>query len=81
MEKTITLTITESQLKELENVLDEVLEKFEKWEKENPIRDAQFDKNHEEFLEEIAEIKKNSKHTSKILAKWETAMMLDNKEE
>lgn len=80
MEKTITFTITESQLKELESVLDEVLAKFEKWEKENPIRDAQFDKHHEEFLEKIAEIEENSKHTSKILAKWETSMMLDNKE-
>lgn len=80
MEKTITFTITESQLNELESILDEVLTKFEKWEKENPIRDSQFDKHHEEILEKLAEMEKNSQHTSHIFAKWEHSMMLENKE-
>jgi hypothetical protein len=74
MEKTFTFTMTESQAKEFESLLDKTLEIFKRWERESPERNARFDKNHEEFLKQISEIDKRNKETSKILAEWEAEM-------
>jgi hypothetical protein len=74
MEKTITFTMTETQAKEFENILDKTLEIFNRWKKESSERDARFDKNHKDFLEKISEIEKRDTETSKQLAKWAAAM-------
>ena len=74
MEKTITFTITESQAKKLEKLLDATLEIFKRWEKESPERDARFDREHEETMKKIAEMRKDSEQTSLLLAKWKAEM-------
>lgn len=78
MEKTITFTMTESQAKKFEDLLDATLEIFKRWERESPERDARFDRQHEEFLKKIAEIEKMSEETSRRLAKWRTEMEKKN---
>lgn len=74
MEKTFTFTMTESQAKEFENLLDKTLEILNRWKKESPERDARFDKNHEDFLKKVSEIEKRNEETSRLLAKWATTM-------
>lgn len=74
MEKTITFTMTESQAREFEKLLDKTLEIFNRWKKESSERDARFDKNHKDFLEKISQIEKRDKETSKQIAKWAATM-------
>lgn len=74
MEKTITFTMTESQAKEFENLLDKTLETLNKWKNESFERNARFDKNHEDFLKKVSEIENRNQETSKLLSKWATAM-------
>lgn len=71
MEKTITFEITESQAQKFEKMLDATLEILRRMEKESPERAARFDKQHEEFLKNIAETKKMMERTSQRMAKWE----------
>ncbi len=74
MEKTITFTMTETQAKEFEKLLDKTLDLFNRWKKESPERNARFDKNHDEFLKKISEIEQRDEETSKLLAKWAATM-------
>lgn len=78
MEKTITFTMTESQAKKIEELLDSILEMFSRWEKESPERDARFDREHEETMKKLAELRKDSEQTSTLLAKWKTEMEQEN---
>lgn len=74
MEKTITFTMTESQAKRFEELLDATLEIFNRWERESPERDARFDRQHKEFLKKIAEMEKMTEQTSQRLAGWKADM-------
>jgi phenolic acid decarboxylase len=74
MEKTITLEMTESQAKKFEELFDDILEIFNRWEKENPEREARFQKHHEEFMKNIAETEKNMAETERLLAKWKASL-------
>jgi Na+/phosphate symporter len=74
MEKTITFTLTESQAKKLEQLLDSTLEIFNRWEKESPERDARFDREHEETMKKLVKLRKDSEQTAPLLAKWKAEM-------
>ena len=74
MEKTITFEITESQAQKFEKLLDDTLEILNRMEKESPVRDARFDKRHEDFMKKIAETKKQMDQTSKRLEKWKMSL-------
>lgn len=78
MEKTITFTITESQAKSFEKLLDENLEIFKRWKEESPERDAAFDRGHEEIMDKLAQVEKNISETSKRLAKWKIPQESNN---
>lgn len=78
MEKTFTFTMTESQAKKFEKLLDATLEIFNRWEKESPERDARFDREHEETMRKLAEFRKDSEPTSQLLAKWKAEMKKEN---
>lgn len=78
MEKMITFTMTESQAKKFEKLLDATLEIFNRWQKESPERDARFDRDHEETMKRLAEFRKDSEQTSQLLAKWKAEMEKEN---
>jgi len=78
MEKTITFTLTESQAKKLEQLLDSTLEIFNRWEKESPERDARFDREHKETMKKLIKLRKDSEQTSQLLAKWKAEMEKKN---
>ena len=74
MEKTITFTMTESQAKKFEQLLDSTLEIFNRWEKESPERDARFDREHEETMKKLVKLRKDSEQAAPLLAKWKAEM-------
>lgn len=71
MEKTITFTITESQAKSFEKLLDATLKILNEMEKNAPDRDARLDKMQEEFERQLAETKEIMSRTSQRMEKWE----------
>lgn len=78
MEKTITFTMTESQAKKIENLLDAASEIFKRWEKESPERNARLDREHEETMKKLDELRQDYEQTSPLLAKWKTEMEQQN---
>ncbi len=69
--KTINFTMTESQAEKFEKLLDDNLEIFERWEKESPDRDADFDRRHEEIMAELQGLHKKMDKTAEIISRWE----------
>ena len=78
MEKTITFTMTESQAKSVEKLLDEFIGLSKRWQKETPERDARLDREHKERMKKLTELRKDSEQTSHLLAKWKTEMEQKN---
>jgi DNA-binding transcriptional regulator GbsR (MarR family) len=78
MEKTITFTMTESQAKKFEELLDAGLEIFRRWEKESPERDARLDREHEETMKKLAALRQDYEQTLPLLAKWKAEMENNN---
>jgi hypothetical protein len=81
MEKTINFTMTESQAEKFEKLLDDNLEIFERWEKESPNRDADFDRRHEEIMSGLEGLQKKMDKTDEIISKWEIGKDFDEKKD